>query len=81
MNEYPIPNGFRSIFKDFAREVLRSQPKDLLIFAATYFRVRAQKIHLTFQTLNNGIEWTQESEYKRFIDSGEAIPGNVRFPR
>ncbi len=69
LKEYPIPKGFRKIFKNFAREVLRSQPQDILTFGAHYFKV-----------ISAGIDWVQESEYKRFIDTGEPVPKNVMFP-
>lgn len=31
--------------------------------------------------LNSGIEWSQESEFKTLLDSGQEIPKNVKFPR
>jgi hypothetical protein len=38
LNIYPVPKTFTEILHDFAREILREQPADILEFGAQYFR-------------------------------------------
>ena len=38
LNKFPIPENFPDILHDFAKEVVREQPKDLLDFAVEYFK-------------------------------------------
>lgn len=38
LEKYVTPNGFPEIIHDFAKEVLRSKPKDILMFGAQYFK-------------------------------------------
>ena len=33
-----IPPGFEEILRDLAREVLRSQPEDIIAFASSHFK-------------------------------------------
>eukprot|EP00899_Mesostigma_viride_P008461 jgi/Mesvir1/17616/Mv08842-RA.1 len=35
--QFPIPEGFPTLLKDFAREILRNQPRNIYEFGATYF--------------------------------------------
>ena len=35
---FPIPSGFHSILEAFALEILRDQPKDIILYGAEYFR-------------------------------------------
>jgi len=48
-NSYPnfnAPSGFQEILHDFAKEVLRYQPKDIIEFGADYFETRHKVILL-----------------------------------
>ena len=38
LNKFPIPENFPDILHDFAKEVVREQPKDILDFAVEYFK-------------------------------------------
>ena len=40
--EFPVPNDFETIITDFAREVLRDQPEDILKYAYNYFEHKRQ---------------------------------------
>lgn len=35
---FPVPEDFPRIFHDFAREILRDQPKDVIEFGYLYFK-------------------------------------------
>lgn len=39
---FPVPEGFPEILADFAREVLRDQPEDIIEYAALYFETLEQ---------------------------------------
>ena len=38
LSKFPVPITFKDIVHDFAREVLRDQPKDIVHYAAEYFK-------------------------------------------
>jgi len=50
--KFPIPEKFYDIIHDFAREVLRDQPDDILEYAAQYF-----------EALRDGVQFQFESKY------------------
>ena len=47
-NKFPIPEKFPEILHDFAREVVRYMPKDILDFAIQYFFSLEQSIPLNY---------------------------------
>ena len=47
-NKYPIPEKFPEILHDFAREVVRYMPKDILDFSIQYFYYLEQNIPLKY---------------------------------
>jgi hypothetical protein len=42
--KYPVPQGFPEMLHDFAREVLREQPENILEFGWLYFKSKEQVI-------------------------------------
>ena len=42
LQKYPVPAGFEEILHDFAREVLRDQPENIVEYAASYFEMMEQ---------------------------------------
>ena len=38
IKKFKVPNGFENILSDFAKEILRNQPKDILQFGIEYFQ-------------------------------------------
>lgn len=42
-NKLRVPPGFEHLLEGLAREILREQPKNLLEFAAQYFRNKLQE--------------------------------------
>lgn len=40
LQNYPIPEGFYETLHDFAREVIRDQPEDIILYATNYFESR-----------------------------------------
>lgn len=38
IQKFPIPTGFPEILNDFAKEILRNQPQDIIEFSAEYFK-------------------------------------------
>lgn len=49
MNLFPIPKGFDDILNDFAREVLRNMPKDIIDFGCEYFKAKQEGTQLNYQ--------------------------------
>ena len=47
-NKYPIPEKFPEILHDFAREVVRYMPKDILDFSIQYFYSLEQNIPINY---------------------------------
>ena len=43
LNKFKVPNNFENILSDFAKEVLRNQPPDIIDFGAEYFRSLEEK--------------------------------------
>jgi hypothetical protein len=41
LQKFPIPPGFPEVLHDLSREILREQPRDIIAFAAKYFRCKA----------------------------------------
>ena len=38
IKKFKVPNGFENILSDFAKEILRNQPKDIIQFGIEYFK-------------------------------------------
>ena len=38
LQKYPVPESFPDLLHDFAREVLRDQPEDIIEFSYLYFK-------------------------------------------
>ena len=49
-----VPRGFQTVLEGLAREVLRSQPGDIQVFAVTYFE-RLLKIRAGWQTVSHSV--------------------------
>lgn len=43
LNKFKVLNNFENILSDFAKEVLRNQPPDIIDFGAEYFRSLEEK--------------------------------------
>jgi hypothetical protein len=39
---YTVPDGFNQILEDLSREILREQPRNIVHFAASYFKSKAK---------------------------------------
>ncbi|KAM3133313.1 hypothetical protein pb186bvf_014606 [Paramecium bursaria] len=66
LQKYPVPDGFNQILHDFAREVLRDQPDDIIQYGADYF-----------ECMRLGKEFKFESKFN--IAKGQA-PGKQYKP-
>ena len=49
INKFKVPPGFEDILNDFAKEVLRNQPKDILDFGCEYFRCLQEGVVLDYK--------------------------------
>ncbi len=38
LQKFPVPNGFPQVLHDFAKEILRDQPKDIIEYGYMYFK-------------------------------------------
>ena len=38
IQQFPVPDEFPQIFHDFAREILRDQPKNIIEYGYLYFK-------------------------------------------
>ncbi len=46
---FPIPNNFENILSDFAKEVLRTRPKDIIEFGIEYFKALELKQNISYK--------------------------------
>ena len=49
---YTVPEGFTQILEDLTREILREQPRDILAFAAHYFRCKEKGEEFSWEDSN-----------------------------
>ena len=62
LNKFQIPENFTDILHDFAKEIVREQPKDILDFAVEYFKA-----------MENGtqLDYGHKNERDNSIDTNE----------
>lgn len=48
IKKFRVPEGFENLLNDFAKEVLRNQPKDILDFGVQYFKALEEKQALDY---------------------------------
>ncbi len=63
MQGFPIPEAFPEILHDFAREVLRDQPEDILAYAAKYFECLEQVRESKIKSLQKSL-WAKELYFR-----------------
>jgi hypothetical protein len=61
-NKYPIPENFPQILHDFAKEVVRYQPKDIIDFSFQYFFNLENRITTSYSPLATQRNTTLNSE-------------------
>ena len=61
-NQFPIPEGFPEILHDYAKEVVRYQPEDILDFSIQYFYSLENGISLNFIPGNSSNIKNEETE-------------------
>ena len=71
LQKYPCPQSFKTVLKKFTREVLRDQPKDLLVYARDYFASQRDGTQWKFESLYN----VRRSEEQKFPD-----PSTIKYP-
>lgn len=49
LKKFPIPQQLPFVLHDFAKAVMLQQPKDLVLFAAEYFKAKAEDRELTWE--------------------------------
>lgn len=42
LQKFPVPDNFYEILHDFAREIIRDQPEDILEYGSDYFEAKLQ---------------------------------------
>jgi hypothetical protein len=55
IKKFPIPEGFPEILHDFAKEVLRNQPEDIIEFSAEYFKCVQEGLILDYSKKGQNI--------------------------
>lgn len=63
LQKFQIPSEFPDMLHDFAREVLRNQPKDIHHFGACYFKAMEEVSPFSLTILGRGIrlQWCQRN--------------------
>ena len=49
LKKFQVPNDFENILSDFAKEILRNQPKDIIDFGIEYFKGLENNIKLDYK--------------------------------
>ena len=74
-NKYPIPENFPQILHDFAKEVVRCQPKDIIDFSFQYFFDLENRITTSYSPLATQRNTSLNSEQN--IIQTESMPINT----
>jgi len=53
LQKFPVPDNFYEILHDFAREIIRDQPEDILEYGANYFEALQKVFPFLFKFPNN----------------------------
>ena len=75
-NQFPIPEGFPEILHDFAKEVVRYKPEDILDFSIQYFYSLENVIPLNFIPGNSSNIKNEERENLKEINDNNNIKNN-----
>ena len=75
-NQFPIPEGFPEILHDFAKEVVRYKPEDILDFSIQYFYSLENAIPLNFIPGNSSNIKNEERENLKEINDNNNIKNN-----
>ena len=75
-NQFPIPEGFPEILHDYAKEVVRYQPEDILDFSIQYFYSLENGISLNFIPGNSSNIKNEERENLEEINDNNNIKNN-----
>ena len=75
-NQFPIPEGFPEILHDFAKEVVRYKPEDILDFSIQYFYSLENVIPLNFIPGNSSNIKNEERENLEEINDNNNIKNN-----
>ena len=75
-NQFPIPEGFPEILHDFAKEVVRYKPEDILDFSIQYFYSLENAIPLNFIPGNSSNIKNEERENLEEINDNNNIKNN-----
>ncbi len=70
-NQFPIPEGFPEILHDYAKEVVRYQPEDILDFSIQYFYSLENGISLNFIPGNSSNIKNEETENIKIDETKE----------
>ena len=49
LKRFQVPNNFENILSDFAKEILRNQPKDIIDFGIEYFKGLENNVKLDYK--------------------------------
>mmetsp|Transcript_3594 Transcript_3594/g.4396 ORF Transcript_3594/g.4396 Transcript_3594/m.4396 type:complete len:120 (-) Transcript_3594:45-404(-) len=55
LQKFPVPENFPEILHDFAREILRDQPEDILKYGYEYFKARDEGLDFDYQNKGKNI--------------------------
>ena len=75
-NLFPIPEGFQEILHDYAKEVVRYKPEDILDFSIQYFYSLENAIPLNFIPGNSSNIKNEERENLEEINDNNNIKNN-----
>ena len=61
VKEYKVPYSFENILNDFSKEILRNQPKDIIVFGIQYFKGLEEKLKFDYKDKGDNLP----ENYKR----------------
>lgn len=78
LKKFPVPEQFPEILHDFAREILRDQPEDILDYGFQYFKAMSE--NSTFDYKNKGKNIPPEAS-RRVQDKAPTGPKQEEKPK
>ena len=76
IKKYKVPNHFEDILSDFAKEILRNQPKDIIDFAIEYFKGLESNPKFNYKEREN-----QADNYKKTQPNVINVPNSLKISR
>ena len=74
LKKFPVPQKFNEILHDFAREILRNQPEDIIDFGHEYFIAKDEGLELDTSKIKKGKNIPPDASRREGKESTDVKP-------